>query len=301
MSPLEQFKRSDVLRIIGITAGRLSYWRSLRLLEPPLGPTHIRKRIYNFSDLVRLRSVKELTGERVPARRVGMALEALRRQRPDDTGARLTEARLLPFGRDVAVDEHGCRVDPISGQLLLPFETAAPATKVRAMPTRSLEDWLTLATECGDDPALRRRAIGAYQRIVERAPAWLEPRLNLGTLLYEDGDWVSAAREFRRSIEIAPGNPLAHFNLASVLEDLGELEFAVQHFQEALSLTPAFADAHFNLARVYEKLGAIASARAHWELYLKLDPVGEWAAFARKRWEALGASVRPADPGCQSS
>jgi tetratricopeptide (TPR) repeat protein len=285
MTALEKFKRRDVLRIVGITERELSYWRSLRLLEPSRNRKN--KRVYSFSDLVRLRSVKALTRERVPARRLGKAVEAFRLRCPDGNGAGFTEARFTATGRRVAVDFRGSRLDPLSGQLLLPFEPAAPADNVSVIPPRSLESWLALAAECGEDPASRSRAIEAYRNIVETVPGWLEPRLNLGTLLYEDGDWKSAAHEFRKAVEIAPGNPLAHFNLASVLEDIGESEFAVQHFEEALSLAPEFADAHFNLAGAYEKLGASPAARAHWVRYLELDPVSEWAAYARQRLDAL--------------
>ncbi|HUI41370.1 MAG TPA: tetratricopeptide repeat protein [Terriglobia bacterium] len=291
MTPVERFKRSDVLRIVGITPGQLSYWERLRLLDPAASaPSGVRPRVYSFSDLVRLRTVKQLTGQRVPAGRLRVALEAFRRQWPGEAEAALTAARFIPTGRLLTVDYQGCRIEPVSGQLLLQFEPESRETKVRTMPERSLEDLLVVALECDGDPALRRRAIGAYQDIVERAPAWLEPRLNLGTLRYEDGDWMAAAREFRRAVEIAPGNPLAHFNLASVLEDLGESDFAVQHFEEALNLAPGFADAHFNLARVYEKSGAAASACAHWQRYLELDPGSEWAAYARQRLEALGTA-----------
>ena len=299
MTPLQKVKRSDVLRIVGITEGQLSYWQRLRLLQPAAGRPGTHKRVYTFSDLVRLRSVKQLTGDHVSARRLGRAVEAFRRRCPEASGAELAEARFLPAGRGIAVDFHGSRVDPVSGQILLPFE--AEDRKVCSMPSRSLEDWLALAVEYGNDPATRGWAIEGYRKVIERAPGWLEPRLNLGTLLYEQGDCKAAVREFRRSVEIAPGNPLAHFNLASVLDDLGEPEFAVRHFEEALSLAPDFADAHFNLARVYEKLGARDAARAHWQRYLALDPVTDWAAVARGRLEALSAPERSPDHAGQPS
>ncbi|HEV3278851.1 MAG TPA: tetratricopeptide repeat protein [Terriglobia bacterium] len=279
MTTLEQFSRNDVLRIVGITTAQLSYWERLRLVDPP----EIRERPYSFGDLVRLRTVKQITGQRIPARRLCVALEAVRRQFPGEAGVALTELRFVPAGRRVAVEYHGTRIEPVSGQLLLDFEHTGQPVRVCPMPERSLEDWLGLALDCEGDPTLRKQAIQAYRNIVEKAPQWLEPRLNLGTLCYEDGDWASAAEEFRHAVEISPGNPLAHFNLGSVLDDLGEVESAAHFFDAALRLAPGFADAHYNLARVSEKLGAFSRARAHWRRYIELDPSSSWAEHARQR------------------
>ena len=285
MTTLEQFTRSDVLRIVGITPKQLSSWERLRLIDPPAAAEQ--EKPYSFRDLIRLRTVKQLTGQQVPAGRLRVALEAVRRRWPSSSGMDLSEMRLVPAGKRVAVECDGACIEPVSGQFLLDFGEARQS-KVRSMPERSLEEWLTLALDCEGDPARRRQAIDAYRNIVERAPGWLEPKLNLGTLCYEEGDWSSAAEQFRRATEIAPGNPLAHFNLGSVLDDLGESESAAEHLEEALRLAPGFADAHYNLARIYEKLNAAAKARAHWQRYLDYDPSSQWADYARQRLRDIG-------------
>jgi len=284
MTPLEQFSRRDVLRIVGITGRQLSHWERLRLVEP-----HSEDRAaYNFRDLIRLRTVKQLTGQRVPAGRLRLALDAVRRQWPAQSPADFSELRLVPAaGGRVTVQYQGTSIEPVTGQLLLDFGDEPGTAKVRPMPERSLEDWLLVALDCEGDSSLRRQAIDAYRNIVERAPGWLEPKLNLGTLYYEDGDWQAAAEQFRRAVEIAPGNPLAHFNLGSVLDDLGESRTAAQHLEEALKLAPGFADAHYNLARIYEKLGDAVKARRHWKRYLELDPSSQWAEYARQRLQDL--------------
>jgi tetratricopeptide (TPR) repeat protein len=293
---LEQFSRSDVLRIVGITTAQLARWERLRLVPPPETPEHP----YSFSDLVRLRTVKQITAQRISPRRLQTALEAAQRQFATGADAVLTEFRFVPAGRRVAVEYRGTRIEPVSGQLLLDFEGSAQPARVSSMPERSLEDWLTMAVDCEGDPALRKKAIQAYESIVEKAPQWLEPRLNLGTLYYEEGDWASAANEFRRAIEIAPGNPLACFNLGSVLDDLGQPEAAAHYFDEALMLAPGFADAHYNLARVCEKLGAFTRARSHWRRYIDLDPSSSWADYARQRLTDLEKHTAPAPIGVSS-
>lgn len=297
MSTLEQFTRSEVLRIVGITPAQLKYWERLELVETCRGIAPVAgadEKIYNFLHLTRLRVVKQLTGQRVPARRLRAALDAFRRQRPAESETALDDLRLVPAGRRVVVEYQGTRIEPVTGQLLLDF--GGTEAKVSTIRQRSLEDWLNIAQECEGDSALRSQAIDAYCHIVERAPAWLEPRLNLGTLYYENGNLAAAAEQFRVAVEIAPGNPLAHFNRASVLDDIDELAAAARHFEEALRLAPGFADAHYNAARVYERMGSAAMARVHWQRYLDLDPSSAWSDYARQRLQELGGKAGPARP-----
>jgi tetratricopeptide (TPR) repeat protein len=297
MSTREQFTRSEVLRIVGITPRQLKYWERLELLEVPSKTEPAdgaNEKIYNFRHLTRLRVVKQLTGQRVPARHLRVALEAFRRQRPAETGEALKDLRLVPAGRRIVVEYQGTSIEPVTGQLVLDY--GSPEAKVYAIRERSLEDWLNVAQECEGNSTLRSQAIDAYLNIVERAPAWLEPRLNLGTLYYEEGNLDAAAEQFRVAVEIAPGNPLAHFNRASVLDDLDDLQAAAHHFEEALRLAPGFADAHYNAARVYERMGSASTARVHWQRYLDLDPSSAWSDYARQRLEELGGksgSLRP--------
>lgn len=279
MATLERYTRSDVLRIVGITPAQLQYWERLRLVEPQ---SVEREKVYGFRDLIHLRTVKRITAQRVPARRLLSALQAFRRQWPESE-APLGDLHFISDGRHVAVEYHGTCIEPVSGQLLLDFKSRSREAEVHSMPERSLEDSLSAALECEGNPTLRRQAIEAYQNLLAKAPGWLEPRLNLGTLYYEEGNLIGAATEFRRAVEIAPDNPLAHFNLGSVLDDLDQLEAAASHLEDAVRLAPSFADAHYNLARVYEKLAAPLRARQHWRRYLELDPSSPWADFARSR------------------
>lgn len=295
MSTLEQFTRSEVLRIVGITPAQLKYWERLELVKArrATGPAPgADERTYNFRHLTRLRVVKQLTAQHIPASRLRAALAAFRRQQPSEADAALDDLRLVRAGRRIVVEYHGTRIEPVTGQFLLDFGVAE--AKVSAIRQRSLEDWLNVAQECEGDSALRSQAVDAYCHIVERAPTWLEPRLNLGTLYYEDGDLGAAAEQFRVAVEIAPGNPLAHFNRASVLDDLDQLEAAAHHFEEALQLAPGFADAHYNVARVYERLGAASAARLHWQRYLELDPSSAWSDYARQRLEELSGKASAA-------
>lgn len=279
MPPAQLFTRNEVLRIAGVKPGQLAYWERLRLIGPRGGA---RRKVYTFSDLISLRTVKQLTEQRVHAGSLRRAIQALGR---DLSGVEvpLAELRIVSNGRQIAVEYEGRTVEPLSGQMVLNFETRTLDENVRTMPERNAEEWFALALECEEHPDLRPRAIDAYRHVLERKPSWVEPRLNLGTLLYERGDAAGAAAEFRQAVELAPSSALAHFNLGTVLDRLGETDAALRHLSQAVQLDPDYGDAHYNLARVLEKLAATGAARRHWRRYLDLDPQSPWAKYARER------------------
>ena len=276
---MERFTRREILRILNISSKQLAYWERLRLVEPRTGWG---EKFYRFGDLISLRTVKQLVEQRVPARRLRRAVEALREQLAG-VEAPLTELRIVSDGRDVAVELDGRLLEPIRGQLLLDFDTRELGEKVRVMPERTAEEWFAAALDAEYDPVTHPQAIEAYQRVIEKSPRWIEAHINLGTLLYEQGEKEEAAGCYRQAVELEPANPLAYFNLGSVLDELGQPGPAREHLRRAVALKPDYADAHYNLGLVAEKLGAHGEARRYWRRYLELDPRSPWADYARQR------------------
>lgn len=283
---MEQFTRREVLRIVGLSEKQLAYWEQLRLVRP-------RRRwgtaFYCFSDLISLRTIKNLTQQGVPARRLRRAVEALPQQLVE-VEVPLTELRILSNGRDIVVEHEGARLEPLSGQLLFNFDTRGLKKQVRLIPERTAEEWFALALEYEGDPTTYPQAIDAYRRGLEKNPHWLEPHINLGTLLYEQGELQRAAECYRRALGLDPHNPLVHFNLACVLDELGQLVAARRHLRQALRLRPDYSDTHYNLALLSEKLGAPGEALQHWRRYLELDPHSPGADYARQRLGLTGFS-----------
>lgn len=282
----EQFTRREVLRILGVTSRQLAYWERLRLVTPRLTWG---QKLYGFGDLISLRTVKQLTEQRVPARRLRRAVEALTQQLAE-VKAPLTELRVVSNGRRLIVEHQGTRLEPFTGQFLLNFETRELDAKVRVMPERTAEEWFALALDAEGNPATHPQAIEAYRQALAKSPHWVDAHINLGTLLYEQGEPLEAARCYREAVELGPQNPLAQFNLGSVLDELGQSAPAREHLRRAVFLKPDYADAHYNLALVCEKLSAYAEACRHWRRYLELDPHSPWAEFARQRLASAGSS-----------
>jgi tetratricopeptide (TPR) repeat protein len=283
MGTADRFTRHEVQRILDVTRKQLDYWERLQLVGPRRRGGG--ERFYDFRDLISLRTAKQLTEQGVPAYRLRRSLLALQRKLAE-VRAPLAELRILSDGRDVIVEQKGARVEPLSGQLVLNFDTRELDDKLRVMPERNAEAWFALGTEFQADPSTRPQAIGAYRQALEQDPGRVDALINLGALLYEQADFPAALDCFRRVVRREPGNPLAHYNLGSVLEELDQLEAARKHLREAVRLEPDYADAHYNLAYICEKLNAREEARQHWRRYLELDPLSPWCGYARERLSA---------------
>jgi tetratricopeptide (TPR) repeat protein len=282
MGTTERFSRLEFQRILDVTEKQLSYWEKLRLVSP-------RKRgvekFYDFRDLITLRTAKQLIEKGVSAQRLQRSIVALQ-QKLAEVQFPLTELRIRSNGRDVIVERAGMHLEPISGQIMLNFETRELNEKIRVMPQRNADEWVALGVEREQQSESEeglRPAAEAYQRALSIEPGHVDALNNLGMLSYEQGSLEDASLLFRRAVELHPDHTLSHFNLGSVLEETGEIEEARQHLRLAVRLDGEHADAHYNLAFVCDKLGAYTEARQHWRMYLQLDPHSSWSNYARQR------------------
>jgi tetratricopeptide (TPR) repeat protein len=279
MGAKDRFSSEDVQRVLGLTGKQLEYWDRLRLVSPR---KELGNRFYDFRDLISLRTVKQLIEEGVPANRLRRALVALR-EKLAHVQVPLSELRVLSDGGDVVVESEGARLEPLSGQFVLNFETRELGEKVRVMAGPNADDWLATALEYEAEESTRAEAIEAYDHALSIDPQKVDALLNCGTLCYEEGNLKKAAEYFMRALQVDPENALAHFNLGSVLEEVGRLEAARLHLRNAVRLDPSYPDAHYNLAFVCEKLGSQNEAQRHWQAYINLDPASPWCGYARQR------------------
>src|SRR5438477_1939747 len=180
MRTTDRFSRDEVQRILGLSPKQLDYWDRLELVSARKDQGN---RFYDFRDLIALRTVKQLIEQGIPASRLRRALAALR-EKLSQVEAPLTELRVLSDGKDLIVERHGARLEPLSGQFVLNFETRELDEKVRVIAERSADDWLALALECEADKKTRAEAMDAYERAVRLEPEKIEALLNCGTLHY---------------------------------------------------------------------------------------------------------------------
>src|SRR5256885_12049948 len=155
MGATERFTRSEFQRLLDVTDKQLNYWERLRLVTPRKGGA---EKFYDFRDLISLRTAKQLIEKGVSANRLRRSLVALNQQL-SEVRTPLTELRILSNGRDVIVERDGARLEPISGQFVLNFDTRELRDKVRFMPERSAEDWFGLALQYEADPRDRKSVV----------------------------------------------------------------------------------------------------------------------------------------------
>lgn len=272
-----RFESKEVQRILGLTRQQLDHWDRAGLVP---SRKEGRNRFYDFKDLIGLRTVKQLVETGVPVHRLRRALAALNENLSETS---LAELRILSDGKDVIVEKAGSRLEPLSGQFVLNFETREIGEKVHILTGCRAEEWLAKAIQYEGDASTRAQAIDAYDRALEADPYSVEALINCGILYYEDGNLEKALEYFRRALALDAENALIQFNLGSVLEETGDLEAARQHLREAVRLRPDYGDAHYNLAFVCDKMNAYAEARQHWQAYVRLDPDSPWCRYARER------------------
>src|ERR1700730_11633499 len=143
MGTTDRFSRREFQRILDVTEKQLSYWEKLRLVAPRKKGV---EKSYDFQDLITLRTAKQLIETGVSAQRLQRSIVALQKQL-GEAKSPLTELRIRSNGRDVVVERAGMHLEPISGQIVLNFETQELKEKVRVMPQRKADEWVALGVE----------------------------------------------------------------------------------------------------------------------------------------------------------
>ena len=228
--------------------------------------------MFNFQDLLVMRTALRLESSDVSRRRVNAALRALRDRLPDDRP--LSSLRILVQDGELVIDDDRARWSPDSGQTLLDFELHDMTDPIHMIPgtpdamDRDAEEWFDLG--CSLEGSSPRMARELYRRALEVEPDHVDARINLGRLQHEDGQLEEARRQYEQALESAPGHSTAAYNLGVVLEDLGEIDGAIQAYQLAIASDQEMADAYYNLARLYDQAGDRASALRHLKSYSEL-------------------------------
>ena len=252
---------------------------------------------YSFRDLIALRTVRELRAHGFPLRKIGRALESLKRLL-SEVHDPLSELKVFSDGRKIAVRVAGRKMEALTGQTIFDFDTSELA-RVQPLPPqpppplreRESETWFQKGLLLEETGAPVDEAIAAYHRAIEFNPSAAGALVNLGTIHYRLRQFKEAERFYAQSLEADPHYPLAHFNLGNLYDERGELAKAQHCYEAALRLNPNYGDAHFNLALLCERKGDALKAVHHWKAYLKLDGASEWSAIARRQLEKLRVAL----------
>jgi tetratricopeptide (TPR) repeat protein len=286
------WSREDVRRMLDVTERQLRAWERQDLVQ--------RREIFQFSDLLALKTLKKLRELRIAPVRIQRAVRSLK-SKLSHIDYPLAQLRITAEGRRITVHVGGNRMEPVSGQLLFDFDSKEIET-LRSFPVKVevsngareqlAEHWFQRGLALEESGAPIDQAVAAYRKAIESNPNAPGALVNLGTIAFRARKMKDAAAFYTRALAADPEYPLAHFNLGNLYDEQGELVDARKHYLEAVRLNPRYADAYFNLALLCERNGDLLQAIGYWNVYLKLDSSSSWAAAARKQLERLKKSVR---------
>jgi tetratricopeptide (TPR) repeat protein len=279
---MQSYGVSDVERMLQLSRSTIRGLISRGFVAPARGPR--REYRFSFQDLLVLRTARALVKAKVPARRIGRSLTALRRQLPQSVP--LSGLTICAVGNDVVVRKGGNRWQAESGQYLLELDVsvageslqiveidgrpASPRAAEREARNAALEAQEWFERGLVEEERNPGKAIEAYERSRELDPRHVGARINLGRLHHEGGRFAQAERVYREALRECEADPTLWFNLGVLLEDTARHDEAVEMYQQAVTMDPDLADAHFNLARLYESLGRAQHAIRHLGEYRRL-------------------------------
>ena len=274
---MERYDRSDVLRILRITARQLAGWEKAGLLPAVES--------YSFFDLLQIKKLRDLRAKRVRSAVIRESLQAMRQVAGMENP--LLEAGAFASRSRVVFRHQGAAVEPLAGQFVMDFaerNKVVESPNIRAMRSaESAADFFARGVSLEEDPNTQVEAIENYKKCVELDPLHAAAYINLGTLFYNRHDYPQAERFYRKAIEVDPRYALAYFDLGNVLDETGRLPDAIRAYESAISLAPTYADAHYNLALALEKARQPRKALHHWQAYARLDTVGPWSIHAKNQ------------------
>ncbi len=286
----EVYTRDEARRLLRIRERQLQSWEAQRLVP--------RLEEFAWPDLIALSSLKKLLANHVSSVRVRRAVEAIR-EKLRGVENPLRDLKIVSEGREVAVIIDGQKMEPVSGQLLLDFDSrelagllAFPGARKQerddgAAKRREAERWFEKGLELEQVGAPADEIIATYKRVLELDPESAGALVNLGTIYYHLKRWPDAEGCYKSAIAIDDSYALAHFNLGNLYDETGKRSLAAAHYEAAIALNPNYADAHYNLALLCQSLGEFMKAVRHWQMYLKLDRSSPWASIARRELDKL--------------
>jgi tetratricopeptide (TPR) repeat protein len=281
------FTKSEITRLIGLSEAKLRSLDKAGIVTPSARKNG--RRVYDFADLIALRTAKALFDQRIRLREVTRAISALKADLPKIKRP-LSELRIVSDGRSIVVESAEGSFEPATGQMMLDLSVktlrddivrvlrpSAGRERARAAYELYLE-----ASNLDEDPATLDQAVELYKRALELDPWLAIAYTNLGNIAFRRQSNDEAETFYKRALEIDPRQPEAKYNLGYLMLERGEPESSVEYFRGAIDADPDFADAHFNLAMAYEQMGNPGEARPFWESYIALEPYGTWTDIARR-------------------
>jgi tetratricopeptide (TPR) repeat protein len=272
------YSREDALRILRIRLKHLCSWERSGLISESA--------TYSFQDLVQLRKLRDLRAMRLSVANIRASIHAMRQV--SGVANPLVEAGAVRNGKGLAFRLSGAMMEPIARQFVFDFDSQRHSRLAEVSSAASHQAAREARVQALFFEAVRmeergktQEAVAHYQSILALDSSHAPACINLGTIQYNQRQFIEAESLYRRATIADPKYALAFFDLGNVLDELQRLPEAIAAYATAIRLVPQYGDAHYNVALAYERTGDRRAALRHWTMYIKLDPIGPWSNHAR--------------------
>src|SRR3569833_1354953 len=189
---MQSYGVGDVERMLNLSRSTIRGLISRGFVAPARGPR--REYRFSFQDLLVLRTARALVKAKVPPRRIGRSLNALRRQLPQSVP--LSGLTICAVGNDVVVRKGGNRWQAESGQYLLELDVSVTGESLQIVaidardariqkketPNAAFEAQSWFERGLAEEERDPGKAVEAYERSRELDPRHVGARINLGRL-----------------------------------------------------------------------------------------------------------------------
>lgn len=101
-----------------------------------------------------------------------------------------------------------------------------------------------------------------FMKALQVAPKSLEAIVNLGAVLFDEGNYAAAEMQFKKALELKPSDASANYNLAKTLAKLGRHKEAMGFYEGLLRVEKQNADLMYYAALSYKAIGQKETAAA---------------------------------------
>jgi DNA-binding transcriptional MerR regulator len=296
---MDSYGVADVARMLHLSRGTIRGLISRGFVNPARGPR--REYRFSFQDLVTLRAARALVQAKVPARRIGRSLSALRRQLPKSVP--LTGFTICAMGNQVVVGRGGGnRWQAESGQYLLELDVSVAGdslqiTEIKRTRAGGEREKASRggarAGESGAEGSMRGRdeeSVRGAGRAVESPLDSVDPHewFERG-LSAEDLDVDEALAAYERCRALDAKHLGARINLGRLLHEAGRLDEAQRVYSEAVRECEPDPTLFFNLGVLLEDASRNEEAIEAYQQALAEDPDFSDAHYNLARlYETLG-------------
>lgn len=293
---MESYGVADVARMLHLSRGTIRGLISRGFVNPARGPR--REYRFSFQDLVTLRAARALVQAKVPARRIGRSLSALRRQLPKSVP--LAGFTICAMGNQVVVGRGGGnRWQAETGQYLLELDVSVAGDSLQIT---EIKRGAGTAGDAGVGRDGASRGVGRGEstrgvaREEESSPDTGPPSESVDAhewfergLAAEEHDVAEALGAYERCRALDAQHLGARINLGRLLHDAGRLDEAQRVYREAVSECEPDPTLFFNLGVLLEDASRNAEAVAAYQQALAEDPDFSDAHYNLARlYEVLG-------------